>query len=96
MNTDMTRNKYFAALVTTILSAILSASSAVSFAQATAPVTTRALSATERQLVESINLATIKEAVNALAAPEMQGRGTAQPGGDKAAAYLADRFGKLG
>ena len=26
----------------------------------------------------------------------MQGRGTAQPGGDKAAAYLADRFAKLG
>ena len=26
----------------------------------------------------------------------MQGRGTAQPGGDKAAAYIADRFQKLG
>ena len=26
----------------------------------------------------------------------MQGRGTAQPGGDKAATYLADRFAKLG
>ena len=26
----------------------------------------------------------------------MQGRGTGQPGGDKAAAYLADRFAKLG
>ena len=86
------RHKYLAAL----LIIILSASSAASFAQATAPVTTKALSATERALVESINLATIKETVNALAAPDMQGRGTAQPGGDKAAAYLADRFAKLG
>jgi len=68
----------------------------VSWTQAPAPVTTRALSAAERNLVDSINLATIKETVTALAAPEMQGRGTAQPGGDKAAAYLADRFAKLG
>jgi len=75
---------------------LLDTSTALGWSQATAPVTTKALSATERQLVESINLATIKETVNALAADEMQGRGTAQPGGDKAAAYLADRFAKLG
>ena len=75
---------------------LLVTSTALGWSQATAPVTTKALSATERQLVESINLATIKETVNALAADEMQGRGTAQPGGDKAAAYLADRFAKLG
>lgn len=64
--------------------------------QATAPVTTKALSSTERQLVESINIESIKKSVNELSAPEMLGRGTAQPGGDKAAAYLADRFAKLG
>ena len=51
-----------------------------------APATTRALSTTEQQLVDSISIASIKETVNALAADEMQGRGTAQPGGDKAAA----------
>jgi hypothetical protein len=79
-----------------LLAILLLTSSALGWTQATAPVTTKALSATERQLVESINLATIKETVNALAADEMQGRGTAQPGGDKAAAYLADRFAKLG
>jgi Peptidase family M28 len=62
----------------------------------TAPATTRTLSATEQQLVESIRVESIKEIVNALAADEMQGRGTAQPGGDKAAAYLADRFAKFG
>jgi hypothetical protein len=79
-----------------LLAILLLTSSALGWTQATAPVTTKALSATERQLVESISLATIKETVNALAADEMQGRGTAQPGGDKAAAYLADRFAKLG
>jgi hypothetical protein len=79
-----------------LLAILLLTSSALGWTQATAPVTTKALSATEQQLVESINLATIKETVNALAADEMQGRGTAQPGGDKAAAYLADRFAKLG
>jgi Peptidase family M28 len=79
-----------------LLAILLVTSTAFGWTQATAPVTTKALSATERQLVESINLATIKETVNALAADDMQGRGTAQPGGDKAAAYLADRFAKLG
>ena len=64
--------------------------------QSAAPATTRTLSATEQQLVNKISIASIKETVNALAANEMQGRGTAQPGGDKAAAYLADRFAKLG
>lgn len=79
-----------------LLALLLATSTAFGWTQATAPATTRSLSATERQLVESINLASIKETVNALAAADMQGRGTAQPGGDKAAAYLADRFAKLG
>src|SRR4029450_2339416 len=34
--------------------------------------------------------------VTPLSADDMQGRGTAQPGGDKAATYIADRFQKLG
>jgi hypothetical protein len=62
----------------------------------TAPAPARALSATEQQLAESLSVETIKATVNALAADDMQGRGTGQPGGDKAAAYLADRFAKLG
>jgi Peptidase family M28 len=79
-----------------LLSILLVTSTALGWTQGTASVTTKALSATERQHVESINVASIKETVNALAADEMQGRGTAQPGGDKAAAYLANRFAKLG
>jgi Zn-dependent M28 family amino/carboxypeptidase len=60
-----------------------------SFAQTT-------LSATEKELADKINIATIKEATTALAADDMQGRGTMQPGGDKAANWIADRFQKLG
>ncbi len=79
-----------------LLAILLVTSTAFGWTQATAPATTRALSATEQQLVESISVDSIKATVNALAAAEMQGRGTGQPGGDKAAAYLADRFAKLG
>src|SRR5918996_6279755 len=85
-------NKYLSVL----LAFLIATSTAFGWTQATAPVTTKALTAVERQLVESINVEGIKQTVNALAAPEMQGRGTAQPGGDKAAAYLADRYAKLG
>src|SRR5690348_6818767 len=78
-----------------LLAILLVTSTAFGFTQS-APATARALSTTERQLVDKLSIATIKETVNALSADDMQGRGTAQPGGDKAAAYLADRFAKLG
>jgi len=86
------QHKYLSVL----LASLLVTSTAFGWSQATAPVTTKALSTTERTLVDNVNVASIKETVNALAAPAMQGRGTAQPGGDKAAAYLADQFAKLG
>jgi hypothetical protein len=87
------RVQRYAALLLAIL---LVTSSAFGWTQSVAPATTPALTATEQRLVESISIASIKETVNALAANDMQGRGTMQPGGDKAAAYLADRFAKLG
>jgi hypothetical protein len=62
-------------------------------AQTTAPAR---LSAAENNLAERISVGTIKEITTALAAPEMQGRGTMQPGGDKAAGYIADQLQKLG
>jgi hypothetical protein len=88
----MKPHKYLAIL----LSILLITSSAFGWSQSAAPATTSTLSATDRQLVDKISIATIKEIVNALAADDMQGRGTAQPGGDRAAAYLADRFAKIG
>ena len=79
-----------------VIALLLLTSTALGLTQSVAPVTTRAITAAEQKLVDNVTIASIKEAVNALAADEMQGRGTAQPGGDKAAAYLADRFAKLG
>jgi hypothetical protein len=64
--------------------------------QSTAPAPSTSLSTSERELAEGIKSETIKEVVTTLSADEMQGRGTAQPGGDKAAAYLSERFIKLG
>jgi hypothetical protein len=66
------------------------------FAQQPAPVKTAALAAEERELAARINIQTIKDSTSALAAPEMEGRGTMQPGGDKAARWIADRFKALG
>lgn len=83
-------------LTVVLLAILLLGSTTLAWPQSIAPASSSALSATERELVDGLNVATIKDVVNALAADEMQGRGTAQPGGDKAAAYIADRFAKLG
>jgi hypothetical protein len=61
---------------------------------ATKPAAT--LSAAEREAAASVRVETIKDMVVALSAKEMEGRGTAQAGGDRAAKYIADRFAKLG
>ncbi len=57
---------------------------------------TTTLATAEQNLSAGIKVETIRDAVAALSAPEMQGRGTAQPGGEKAAQYLAERFEQLG
>ena len=88
--------KYQQKYLSLLLALLLVTSTAFGWTQAAVPVPARALSTSEQQLVDNLSLATIKETVKALAADEMQGRGTAQPGGDKAAAWIADRFAKLG
>jgi hypothetical protein len=68
-------------------------------AAATAVTTKRAaptLTAVERKSAARVKLETIREITTALSSKEFEGRGTAQPGADKAAQYLADRFAKLG
>ncbi len=65
------------------------------FAQTAAPAKVN-LSTIETELVEKITIASIKEMTTTLSAPEMEGRGTMQPGGDKAANWIAERFQKLG
>ena len=53
------------------------------------------LSDAEKALSQSVKVSTIKDLTAALSAPEMEGRGTAQPGGEKAAKFIADYFAKL-
>ncbi len=65
----------------------------VSVPRAQSPV---GLSAVERALVNKISMDAIKRYTMALAADDMNGRGTGQPGGDKAAAWLAAQFKRLG
>lgn len=65
-----------------------------SFAQTA--VAAAKITAAEAELAEKIRVETIKEITAALSADEMQGRGTMQTGGEKAANYIADRFQKLG
>jgi Zn-dependent M28 family amino/carboxypeptidase len=72
--------------------ALQSQATASSTAAAPAPALTEA----ERELAARVRTETIKEVTAALSAPEMQGRGTGQPGGDAAAKYIAERFSKLG
>ena len=54
------------------------------------------LTKAERDAASRLKLETIREAITTLSSKEMEGRGTAQPGGDRAARYIADRFARLG
>ena len=81
-----------AALLASPAGALARQSQATAAAAATAPALTDA----ERELAARVRTETIKEVTATLSAPEMQGRGTGQPGGDAAAKYIAERFSKLG
>jgi hypothetical protein len=63
--------------------------------QAVAPAKIATLSVAEQEAAARVQTETIREAVVALSAPAMEGRGTGQPGGERAAEYLAERFSKL-
>ncbi len=65
------------------------------FAQTVAPAKS-VLSNEEQALAAKIDVQTIKDVTATLSANEMEGRGTMQPGGDKAANWIADRFKALG
>ena len=79
----------------TLLSVLLLSSSIFSSGRAAALALQSELSAAEKEIAANIKSETIREVVTALSADDMLGRGTAQPGGDKAAKFLADRFAKL-
>lgn len=63
------------------------------FAQTAAKAT---LSSTEKEIAEMITIASIKDATTILSSKEMEGRGTMQPGGERAANWIAERFKQLG
>lgn len=65
------------------------------FAQTASP-TKSTLSNAEQSLVSNITVQNIKDFTAALTTDEMEGRGTMQPGGDKAANWIADKFKQLG
>ena len=74
-------------LVTLLASALLSL-------QVTAQ--TLALSSSEQNLTKEISLSEIEKYTTALAADDMEGRGTMQPGGEKAAKWIADQMKAIG
>lgn len=53
-------------------------------------------SAAETEAANAVSSNTIREITAGLLTKEMEGRGTGQPGADRAAKYIADRFAKLG
>jgi Peptidase family M28 len=55
-----------------------------------------ALTVVERKAADRVKLATIREVTTKLSSNEFEGRGTGQPGADKAANYLATQFARLG
>jgi hypothetical protein len=81
-----------------LLFVALLSSSALAWQSATATATRVAatLTTAERKAADRVKLETIRDVTTTLSSNEFEGRGTGQPGADKAARYLADRFAKLG
>lgn len=92
-------SKYFLprALLVTLL-AVSTLSPALAWQGATAPAVakTATLTSAEKKAADRIKLETIRHLTTELSSPQFEGRGTGQPGADKAANYLAAYFAKLG
>jgi hypothetical protein len=82
-------------LTTVVLASILLVASFSFSGQRPVFASSSELSASEREFAKAIKSETIREVVTALSSDDMEGRGTAQAGGDKAANYIAQRFAKL-
>lgn len=75
---------------------IIQLAAPLALAQGPAAQPAPALSAAERAAVARVKVETIRDVTAALTAKEMQGRGTGQPGADRAAQYIADQFARTG
>ena len=90
-------NRFNRVLPAALITIALISSNAVAWqAAATAPKKPAALTSAERKVAARVKLETIRDVTAKLSSNEFEGRGTAQPGADKAAQYLADRFKSLG
>jgi Peptidase family M28 len=96
---DFRRRGFLSVLLSISLAITLSSGTFAQVGAGSAVLTRKtapALSATEKKAAARIKLETIREVTTTLSSPEFEGRGTGQPGADKAAHYLADRFAKVG
>jgi Zn-dependent M28 family amino/carboxypeptidase len=60
------------------------------------PALAEGISDAERAAISRVNIEAIQRTTTDLSAPSMEGRGTAQPGGDRAAQYIANHYAELG
>ena len=96
---SLSRNNFQSrGLLSAVLLVALLSSSALAW-QSGAAATAKAdatLTAAEQKAAGRVKLETVRDVTTVLSSKEFEGRGTAQPGADKAARYLAERFAKLG
>lgn len=96
---SLSRRFYQRGFVSALLAVTLLSSSALAWQSGTPASATRTAAATltaaEQKAAARVKLETIREVTTALSSKEFEGRGTGQPGADKAANYLAERFAKL-
>lgn len=96
---NLRRNAHFlhCVLIIALFNTTTYASPAFELQEASAASKTRlSLLDSEREAAGRLREETIREVTTALASDDMEGRGTAQPGGMKASQYLANQFAKLG
>jgi hypothetical protein len=98
---DFRHRGFLSAVLSISLAITLIAPAAFAWQQGagSAAVATKApstLTPAERKAAARVKLETIRDVTSTLSSPAFEGRGTGQPGGDRAAQYLADRFAKLG
>ncbi|HEX8161883.1 MAG TPA: M28 family peptidase [Pyrinomonadaceae bacterium] len=90
------RTRAFRRPLSALLAAALLAGPALARQQSAAAAASAALTEAERAAVSAIKVETLREVTAALSADDMQGRGTGQPGGEKASQYIAERFRRIG
>ncbi len=83
-------------VVTSLSSSALGWQGASAASAAPARTAAATLTTAERKAAARVKLETIRNVTTRLSAPDLEGRGTGQPGADRAAQYLADTFAKLG